>query len=355
MAAMQGHADALTEASQAKDGLQAQLRECASDLQDKVRTLERMEIALSSQAEAVADLHKELDQARRALEEAKARSGGLFTELESCRAAMGAERAASALLRSNLEEQMRWIESLETSSRLQRRKISELWGQLQAQQRLEGVAAGGVGAGGAGAERVGARGEAAEREAIVVAAELGMVKARLAGLEPEVCAGQQGAPAGGAGGGAAGGVSVIVSELRALLRAAEERASKAEHQLADGKRDGQAGPNLDAEAGVEQDGEASLKQDMEDVDSAEDAGPSALPDGAPPPRRSGGGRTGRTAKSSHSQLRAELAEKEGRIGEMETEIHLLREMVKARETDARIKEGEISRLKKELPARAKPP
>eukprot|EP00962_Isochrysis_galbana_P055507 scaffold27284_cov152-Isochrysis_galbana.AAC.1 len=102
---------------------------------------------------------------------------------------------------------------------------------------------------------------------------------------------------------------------------------------------------------------ASLKQDWEDADNAEDAGPSAIPEGggvAPPRRRAAGG--GRPARSSHSQLKAELASKDGRIGEMEAEIHLLREMVKARETDARVKDSELGRLRKEvLPARAKQP
>jgi hypothetical protein len=204
-----------------------------------------------------------------------------------------------------------------------------------------------------------------------------------------------------------------VAELRALLRAAEQRANNAERRLAglkgDGEAglepDGEAGPKVDGEAGLNQDGEAdlnangasgheedekaslkqdveaspkqdaevsqklnmeanlkqdmkarlkldaeaSLKQDMEDADNAEDAGPSALPDGAPRPRRGS-----RPSKPSHSQLRAELAHQEGRMGEMEAEIRLLREMVKARETDVRIKEGEISRLKRDVSARAKP-
>eukprot|EP00962_Isochrysis_galbana_P059986 scaffold33895_cov45-Isochrysis_galbana.AAC.1 len=76
-----------------------------------------MAAARDSQAEALSAVNKELEGAKKALEDAETQRASLFLELEACRAEMEGERAASAVLRSNLDEQMRWIESLETSAR----------------------------------------------------------------------------------------------------------------------------------------------------------------------------------------------------------------------------------------------
>jgi len=319
----------LMQETSAKAAIQLQLDQYKLDNAAKAKALEEMERLREANVALLAALNQELESARRALSEANQQSTALSAELKECRKQIDAQQQDISLMRSNLDERMRWIESLETSSRVQRQRINELWSQLKEQQRLEAELSG-------PAPRDGSS-SAASHEAIVVAAELGVVKARLASLEEERASDH--AKALRLGLQAQSGESPVVTvDLETRLMEAEARALQAEKAL------------------------AGLRQDLEDVANAEDAGPSALtPAGGAKasPSRSGRRSVGATVAveggrpSRSSLLKAEVQQKDARIGELEEEVKILREMVKARESDSRTKELEISRLRKE-PTRSRP-
>ena len=77
------------------------------------------------------ELDRQLAEAKSELGSAETRIGELSSALGACEAEVARKEATVAGLTGRLDERMRWIESLETSAHLHRRRIDELWDALQ--------------------------------------------------------------------------------------------------------------------------------------------------------------------------------------------------------------------------------
>ena len=129
-AALQAQAASMAHDLEVKAALEAQLAMMAEDNRAKAEALKDLEASNDRQAAAAAEMGRKLQEAEGELSatQAPARTRG-GASLPA--AAAPAHEGALARLQALLDERMRWIESLETSHAMHRKRIDALWNDLQ--------------------------------------------------------------------------------------------------------------------------------------------------------------------------------------------------------------------------------
>jgi hypothetical protein len=230
-AALQAQAASMAHDLEVKAALEAQLAMMAEDNRAKAEALKDLEASNDRQAAAAAEMGRKLQEAEGELSATQARCAALEEELGAAAAAAELHEGALARLQALLDERMRWIESLETSHAMHRKRIDALWNDLQTLLNTDTAG-----------EPLAADGDAAR----LAEAQLEAVRDRLAQLQSErgelIQQLQQAAAAGAEKVDAAAVADAV--QLRAQLASARaqcdallKRASAAEAQLQDVQRE----------------------------------------------------------------------------------------------------------------------
>eukprot|EP00316_Scyphosphaera_apsteinii_P019858 CAMPEP_0119319006 /NCGR_PEP_ID=MMETSP1333-20130426/48247_1 /TAXON_ID=418940 /ORGANISM="Scyphosphaera apsteinii, Strain RCC1455" /LENGTH=665 /DNA_ID=CAMNT_0007325325 /DNA_START=234 /DNA_END=2231 /DNA_ORIENTATION=+ len=117
---------------QLKQQLEQQVFQMAKDNEDKASALARLESAIAAHEETLTDVRAKLRQTHEELSTAQERCTSLQVQLDGVLAELKRRDLQVGEMEQRLAERMHWIESLETSTNMWRQRVGELWAQLQA-------------------------------------------------------------------------------------------------------------------------------------------------------------------------------------------------------------------------------